>query len=127
MTDGSAAALDALGDPSRRRLLELLRSGEHTVRELTDASPVSQSAVSQHLRVLLDAGLVDVRAEGTRRLYRVDLDGLSAIRAYVDGFWDDVLDAFATFASAADARNPEESSDDDRPRPARRPRPPNAG
>jgi DNA-binding transcriptional ArsR family regulator len=126
VTDASATALDALGDPSRRRLLAQLRSGEQTVRELTDASPVSQSAVSQHLRVLLDAGLVDVRAEGTRRLYRVDLDGLSVVRAYVDGFWDGVLDAFTAFADARDPTS-EETSDDHRPRSARRPRPSAAG
>lgn len=90
-----------MGDPSRRALLELLRGGERTVRELTDAVPVSQSAVSQHLKVLRDAGLVAVRAEGTRRLYRVELDGLSTVRAYVDRFWDGVLDAFTTFADAS--------------------------
>src|SRR6478752_3667100 len=63
-----ARVLDALGDPTRRAVLELLRGGEHSVRELTDATVVSQPAVSQHLRVLRDAGLVTVRAEGTRRL-----------------------------------------------------------
>ena len=122
MTD-VALVLDALGDPSRRQLLELLRGGERTVRELTDAVPVSQSAVSQHLKVLRDAGLVAARAEGTRRLYRVELDGLSALRAYVDRFWDDVLDAFVAFADP-----PEEASDAHRPAgPARRPRPPSPG
>ena len=116
--------LDALGDPSRRHLLELLRSGERTVRELTDATPVSQSAVSQHLRVLRAVGLVDVRPLGTRRLYRVDLDGLSALRAYVDRFWDDVLDAFTNFADTTD---PQEDPDDDRSRAPRRPRPASPG
>ena len=126
MTDASAA-LDALGDPSRRRLLELLRTGERTVRELTDAVDVSQSAVSQHLRVLREAGLVDVRAHGTRRLYRVDRDGMSSVRAYVDRFWDDVLDAFTAYAEADGDETTEESPDDHRPRAARRPRPPYAG
>ncbi|MBD3784588.1 MAG: winged helix-turn-helix transcriptional regulator [Micrococcales bacterium] len=94
MTD-AARVLDALGDPTRRHVLELLRDGERSVRELTDASSVSQPAVSQHLRVLRDAGLVDVRAAGTRRLYRVRPDGLGDVRAWVDTFWDDALGAFA--------------------------------
>ncbi|HET7762692.1 MAG TPA: metalloregulator ArsR/SmtB family transcription factor [Phycicoccus sp.] len=94
MTD-AARALDALGDPTRRAVLELLRGGERSVREITDDTEVSQPAVSQHLRVLRDAGLVAARPEGTRRLYSVRPDGLSALRAWVDGFWDDALSAFA--------------------------------
>ena len=84
----------ALGDGTRRSVLRLLRDGERTVAEVTAALPVTQSAVSQHLRVLKDAGLVTDRASGTRRYYRVDPGGLSAVRAFVDSFWDDVLDAF---------------------------------
>lgn len=91
----AAHALDALGDPSRRRILELVAGQERSVRELTDALAVTQPAVSQHLRVLREAGLVTARPEGARRLYRVDLDGLAGVRAWVDGFWDDVLTAFA--------------------------------
>lgn len=106
MTDGAVAvdeaALDAVGNPTRRAMLRLLRHGEHTVRELTDALPVTQSAVSQHLRVLHDAGLVSVRPEGTRRLYAVDLGGLATIRAWVDSFWDDVLGAFVDHAERTD-------------------------
>ena len=95
MTAGEeAAAFDALHDPTRRRVLELLRDGERSVRELTDRVEVSQGAVSQHLRVLREAGLVAVRPQGTRRLYRVDPDGFGAIRAWVDSFWDGALDAF---------------------------------
>jgi DNA-binding transcriptional ArsR family regulator len=93
MTD-AAAALDALGDPTRRVVLELLRDGERSVREITDHTSVSQPAVSQHLRVLRDAGLVDVRPAGTRRLYRIRPDGFADVRAWVDGFWDDALAAF---------------------------------
>jgi len=93
-----ARVLDALGDPTRRAVLELLRGGEQSVRELTDATEVSQPAVSQHLRVLRDAGLVTVRPEGTRRLYRVDLDGLAGLRAWVDACWDDALAAFVAHA-----------------------------
>jgi len=93
-----ARVLDALGDPTRRAVLELLRGGEQSVRELTDATEVSQPAVSQHLRVLRDAGLVTVRPEGTRRLYRVDLAGLAGLRDWVDAFWDDALAAFVAHA-----------------------------
>lgn len=91
-------ALAALHDPTRRRLLELLRDGEQSVREITDRADVTQSAVSQHLKVLRNAQLVSVRPEGTRRLYRVDTTGLSEIRAWVDSFWDDALDAFVRHA-----------------------------
>ena len=97
MTD-VAQVLVALAEPTRRQVLEVLRAGPRSVGELTDAVPVSQSAVSQHLRVLREAGLVTERREGTRRLYRVDPDGLSSLRAYLDGFWDDALEAFRRFA-----------------------------
>ena len=99
-----ARVLDALGDPTRRVVLELLRGGERSVRQLTAATAVSQPAVSQHLRVLRDAGLVTVRPEGTRRFYRVDLDGLAGLRAWVDGFWDDALAAFVTHADGEAGR-----------------------
>lgn len=91
---------EALHDSTRRRVLELLRDGEQSVRQLTDQVPVTQSAVSQHLRVLRDAGLVVARPAGTRRLYRIDIDGLSAVRAWVDSFWDDALAAFVAHAEA---------------------------
>jgi len=88
----------ALAEPTRRQVLEELRAGPRSVGELTDAVPVSQSAVSQHLRVLREAGLVRERRDGTRRLYRVDPDGLGSLRAYLDRFWDDALEAFRRFA-----------------------------
>jgi DNA-binding transcriptional ArsR family regulator len=103
MTD-VARVLVALAEPMRRQVLEVLRAGPRSVGELTDAVPVSQSAVSQHLRVLREAGLVTERREGTRRLYRVDPDGLSSLRAYLDGFWDDALEAFRRFADEEDTR-----------------------
>ena len=93
------AALDAVGNPTRRAVLRLLKDGEQTVGELTDALPVTQGAVSQHLKVLRDAGLVSVRSEGTRNLYAVDLDGLGEVRAWVDSFWDDVLTAFTDYSA----------------------------
>jgi DNA-binding transcriptional ArsR family regulator len=89
-----AHALDALGDPTRRSIFERLRRGARSVTELADELPVSRPAVSQHLRVLKDAGLVRERRNGTRRLYRIDPDGLAEVRDYFDDFWSDVLAAF---------------------------------
>ena len=86
--------LDALGDPTRRAVLELLRGGERPVGELAAVLPVSRPAVSQHLRILRGAGLVSERRDGTRRLYRVDPDGLAALRTYLETYWNDVLAAF---------------------------------
>jgi DNA-binding transcriptional ArsR family regulator len=100
----AARVLTALADPTRRQVLEMLRQGPRSVTDLTAAVPVSQSAVSQHLRVLREAGLVTERRQGTRRLYRVDLDGLAALRVYVDGFWDDALEAFRRFADEEEQR-----------------------
>jgi DNA-binding transcriptional ArsR family regulator len=98
----------ALGDPTRRQVLELLRESESSVSRLTEQMSVSQSAVSQHLKVLTDAGLVQARSEGTRRVYRVRPDGLAPLRAYVERFWDDVLDAFTEHAANHAAHEPEE-------------------
>jgi DNA-binding transcriptional ArsR family regulator len=88
----------ALGDPTRRAVLARLRTGPRSVGEIVATLPVSQSAVSQHLRVLREAGLVTDRREGTRRLYQVDLEGLTALRAYVDEYWDEALAAFQRYA-----------------------------
>ena len=84
----------ALSVPTRRAILEALHDGPRSVRELAELLPVSQPAVSQHLRALREAGLVRVRREGTRRIYSVDGAGLEALRMYVDTFWGDVLAAF---------------------------------
>ncbi len=78
---------DALGDPNRRAIVEQLRAGDRSVRELADALPISRPAVSRHLRLLKDAGLVVDRAEGTRRLYRLHDEGVAAVRAYLEGVW----------------------------------------
>jgi DNA-binding transcriptional ArsR family regulator len=86
-------AIDALGDPTRRAIFERLRGGPLAVGELARGLPVSRPAVSQHLRVLKDAGLVTDRRDGTRRLYRVDPSGVAALRAYFDSFWTDALAA----------------------------------
>lgn len=92
--DQTAKVLDALGDPTRRAILELVRDGARPVGEIARHLPVSRPAVSQHLRVLKGAGLVRDRRNGTRRLYSVDTDGLSALRAYLESHWDAALAAF---------------------------------
>jgi DNA-binding transcriptional ArsR family regulator len=94
--------LAALGDPTRRAIFEILAEGPTPVGELAKLLPVSRPAVSQHLRVLKDAGLVRDHAVGTRRLYRIDPEGIAAIRAYLDRFWDRALADFKAFAEAPD-------------------------
>ncbi len=84
-------AFDALGDPTRRALLEQLMAGPMTVGELARRVPVSRPAVSQHLRVLKDARLVDDRQSGTRRYYQISPDGIEKMRAYLDAFWQRAL------------------------------------
>ena len=85
----------ALHDPTRRAVLERLRSGPKPVGEIARGLPVTRPAVSQHLKVLKEAGLVDDRSEGTRRIYQIDPKGLGAMRAWLDQFWDAALTAFA--------------------------------
>jgi DNA-binding transcriptional ArsR family regulator len=99
-----AQALQALGDPTRRSVLEQLRDGPRAVGEIAAQLPVSRPAVSQHLRVLKEAGLVTERQDGTRRLYRVDTDGLSGLRDYLDGFWEEALASFKAAAEAEERR-----------------------
>jgi len=89
-----ASALAALADPTRRRVFEELRTGPKPVGAIAAGLPVSRPAVSQHLKVLRNAGLVDDRAEGTRRVYFIDPRGLGALRAWLDQFWDQSLAAF---------------------------------
>ena len=85
------AALKAIAEPRRRRILVLVRDEELSAGEIASHFEVSRPAVSQHLTVLREAGLVDERREGTRRLYRARPDGLSDLRSFLDGFWDDRL------------------------------------
>lgn len=86
--------IDALADPTRRRILELLRGRPAAVGELAGRLPVSRPAVSQHLRTLRQAGLVTFRREGTRNVYAVDQRGIAEMRAWLDAFWDDALDRY---------------------------------
>jgi DNA-binding transcriptional ArsR family regulator len=124
------AALAALADPTRREVFEHLRAGPRAVGEIASDMPVSRPAVSQHLKVLKLAGLVADRAEGTRRVYYIDPNGLGALRKWLDQFWDQALAAF----QAEIERNPEpapssqpkgkthESHDHGRARPQKRAR-----
>ena len=89
------AGLAALGDPTRLAIFELLVKRPHPVRELAEALPVSRPAVSQHLKVLKQSGLVIDRAEGTRRIYCVDPTGVADLREHLDRMWDTALAAFA--------------------------------
>ena len=93
MTNASLA-LTALADPTRREIFERLARAPSAVGELASELPVSRPAVSQHLKVLKDAGLVVHRTHGTRNVYEIDPKGLGALRAWLDQFWAEALDAF---------------------------------
>ncbi|MDE3239808.1 MAG: winged helix-turn-helix transcriptional regulator [Paracoccaceae bacterium] len=109
MTAPALQALGALGDPSRRAIFEHLTTREATVTDIADRLPITRSAVSQHLRVLKEAGLVTDHAEGRNRIYRIDPRGIGAMRAWLDTQWKDSLDAFRAFAdrTASDGESPE--------------------
>ena len=97
MTNPSMA-LQALGDPTRREIFECLARRPLAVTDLANALPVSRPAVSQHLRVLKDAGLVLMRRDGTRHVYQVDPEGVEMMRQYLDRIWDKALSSFKVFA-----------------------------
>ena len=84
----------ALADPTRRGVFEQLRRGPKSVGKIAEGMPVSRPAVSQHLAILKKAGLVADRADGTRRVYYIDPNGLASIRIWLDQFWEDALSAF---------------------------------
>jgi DNA-binding transcriptional ArsR family regulator len=89
-----ALPIQALGDPTRRSIFERLRRGPRAVGELARELPVSRPAVSQHLRVLKEAGLVTEQRNGTRRIYGVDAQSVAELRDYFDEFWSDALESF---------------------------------
>ena len=93
-------ALASLGDPTRRKVFERLRSGPLSVGEIARNMPVSRPAVSQHLRALKEAGLVTEVAAGTRRIYRIDPRGIAAMREWLEALWSAALDAFKDFADS---------------------------
>jgi len=105
--------MNALGDPTRRRIFEHIRQGPCTVTELVEIVSVSQPAVSQHLKVLREAQLVNVEKQAQKRIYRMNPSGLQELRQYVEGLWDDVLQAFGEEAARienAENQNSENSS-----------------
>ena len=97
MSDQAALALDALGDPRRRRILELLSSRPMAVGELAEAMPIGRPAVSNHLKVLQGAGLVDHESRGTRNLYALAPEGLTELQQWLVSTWDTVLHSFAGY------------------------------
>jgi DNA-binding transcriptional ArsR family regulator len=103
----NALALAALGDPTRRAIFERLSDHPSAVGELAQLLPVSRPAVSQHLKVLKDAGLVTDQRDGNRRIYRLDPNGIGELRGYLDRFWDSALTAFK-----ATVEQREETSDE---------------
>ena len=101
-------ALGALGDPTRRAIFERLATRPSAVGELAAGLPVSRPAVSQHLRVLREAGLVSETPDGTRRIYRLDPRGIAAMRDWLDAHWTGALDAFKDFADEHAQEEPPE-------------------
>jgi DNA-binding transcriptional ArsR family regulator len=95
------AGLGLLGDPTRRAIFELLARRPSSVGELAEQLPISRPAVSQHLRALKDGGLVVSQPQGTRRVYRVNPDGVTALRVWLDRVWTEALTAFQKAAEAA--------------------------
>jgi len=98
------ATLGLLGDPSRRAIFELLARRPHSVGELAEQLPITRQAVSQHLTALKEGGLVIATADGTRRIYRLNPDGVDALRAYFQSVWDNVLTDFQKAADTAARR-----------------------
>jgi DNA-binding transcriptional ArsR family regulator len=91
-------AFDALGDPNRRAIVELIASGGRSVREIADVLPISRPAVSRHLRLLKDAGLVIEEPRGTRRIYRLHAQGVEAVERYLQQVWGDAAARFRLMA-----------------------------
>jgi DNA-binding transcriptional ArsR family regulator len=106
MTDQALAGdpFEALGDPNRRAIIELLAGGDRSVQELADALPISRPAVSRHLRLLKEAGLVVEEPRGTRRIYRLDDQGVDEVRRYLERVWGE---AAARFRLVADNTTPD--------------------
>ena len=94
----SGDPFEALGDPTRREILRLLSDGDKPVREIADALPISRPAVSRHLRLLKDAGMVSEQPDGTRRIYHLRDEGMEAVRAYLEGVWGQAARRFRLVA-----------------------------
>ncbi len=98
MSQPHATAFAALADPMRRAIVERIKAGPASVEEIARGLPISRPAVSQHLRVLRESGLVSERRDGRRRIYRLQPEGLAAVRRYVETLWQDVLTSYAAAA-----------------------------
>lgn len=98
------AALKAIAEPRRRQILELVRDGELSAGEIAQHFEITRPAISQHLGVLKEAGLVSERRNGTRRLYLARPEGLRDLQAFLEGFWDERLDALRRGAERKEAR-----------------------
>jgi DNA-binding transcriptional ArsR family regulator len=101
----SGDPFEALGDPNRREILRLLSQGDKPVQEIAAAMPISRPAVSRHLRLLKDAGLVDEEAQGTRRIYHLQEQGMLAVRAYLEGIWGNAALRFRLVAENTGKRS----------------------
>jgi DNA-binding transcriptional ArsR family regulator len=104
-------AIQALANPTRRAVFEQLRYGPSPVGELAAELPVTRPAVSQHLKVLKNAGLVRERRMGTRRIYSVQIQGLTELRRYLESFWSDVLTTFEEQANRTESPETRRKSD----------------
>ena len=106
-------AFEALGDPHRRAIVELLSAGPRSVREISDELPISRPAVSRHLRLLKESGLVTEQALGTRRIYRLHDEGLAAVQEYLATVWGEAVARFRLLATnTTPGRRPEETPAD---------------
>jgi DNA-binding transcriptional ArsR family regulator len=104
VTDMRELALDALGDPNRRAIVEILSRGGRSVQQIADQLPISRPAVSRHLRLLKQAGLVSDAAEGTRRVYGLRDEGVEAVRQYFAEVWGEAVTRYRIAAENTDAR-----------------------
>jgi DNA-binding transcriptional ArsR family regulator len=95
---------EALGDPNRREILRLLSDGDKPVQEIAAAMPISRPAVSRHLRLLKDAGMVAEQAQGTRRIYHLQEQGMRAVQTYLEGIWGEAAARFRLLAENTDSR-----------------------
>jgi len=104
-TPAAGDPFEALGDPNRREILRLLSGGDKPVGQIAAAMPISRPAVSRHLRLLKDAGLVAERAQGTHRIYQLQEQGLVAVRTYLEGVWGDAAARFRLLAENTGGRS----------------------
>jgi DNA-binding transcriptional ArsR family regulator len=102
--NASQKAFDALGDATRRSIFEKLQHGPLAVVQIAEGLPVSRPAVSQHLKVLREAKLISINSRGTRNIYRVEKEGIIAIRNYLDRFWNEALENFKRLAEQTEKR-----------------------